>query len=243
MPTNTTRVPTTLPPFPPLPQVSPYEYVRPVVSHENASINGHGLMFWNQVGMTMLVGFGSSAAVSGSNADTTLICIGKGDITFLAGDGFNNAKGSIGNDTFVGGAGINRFDGGAGNDNLVGGDGYNDLYGGKGNDTIVFGQWDTAAGGSGADRFTVIEKASEYPMNGAFTRIQDFSARAGDTLDLTMLNIGHTDLSVNDDTLVCYTPDGILNIDGVGHQITLVGGVDNAILNGVLDVSWFGDKG
>jgi len=212
-----------------------------------AEIDGLGFMFWNwsSKSMTILAGFGQNATVMGSDLNTTLLCFGKGDVTFFGGDGNNIAFGSVGNDVFVGGSGggVNKFFGGAGDDLLIRGEGYrySDLNGGVGNDTIVFGQWDNIAGGLGADRFIFAPKTST--PDAGFVSVRDLSFAQGDILDLSMMQIPREYMSVQDDTLVCWTPEGALQINGVGNEITLVGGIDAAINVGDLLVFGWGGKG
>ena len=208
--------------------------------HPYATIEGRGLMFWNANAMTMLVGFGGDAVVTGSDQNTNLVAIGAGDITAFLGDGVNIVRGGAGNDAFFGGGGLNRIHGGSGNDLIVGGTGHNELSGGRGDDVLTgFGQWDQASGGWGADRFIPVMKAA--PAGPLF--IRDLNFGEGDTLDLTAIpGVTRENLSVYDDTLAIYTLDGgVLNIGGVGHQIIRVGGIDAAINDGYLSV--FGDFG
>ena len=208
------------------------------MAREYATIEGPGLMFWNGNGMTMLAGFGRNATVTGSDQNTTLVCIGRGDITAFFGDGRNLAIGGAGNDIFFGGTGVNRFFGEGGDDILVRGEGYNDLNGGSGNDVIALGQWDQAVGGLGADRFIIAAKTDSIASS---VFIRDLSFAQGDRLDLSMmLEVTRANLDVRDDALVCYTPDGgTMNIEGVGYEIMLVGGIDVAVNTGYLSV--FGD--
>lgn len=210
-------------------------------NHPSSSIAGPGMMFWNSQGQVMLT-YGD-ATVMGSDENTTLVALGRGDVTFLAGNGNNLAYGGYGNDTFIGGESFNRFVGGAGNDLLVGGNGSNELHGGYGNDTITFGQWDQVYGDQGADHFVFVEK----PNMGGGT--SDPSAlypefvyphlnfAEGDTLDLSMNpEIHKSQMTIYDDALFVFEPGKFLVFEGVGHQITQAGGIDAAIKSGGLVV-------
>lgn len=216
-------------------------------NHPYAEIDGMGYMFWNRQGMTLLT-FGD-ATVIGSDQNTTLIARGNGDVTFLAGDGNNTAYGAGGNDVFIGGEGYNRFFGGAGDDLLVGGNGINNLNGGAGNDTISFGEWDQVSGGSGADHFMFSMKTTAnqfFNIDPQYAFVRDLNFAEGDTLDLTMCpEINRGNIVVKGDALMVYTAHGPIDIEGVGNQVTLVGGIDAAIHMGMLSVAGgdFGGKG
>ncbi|MCX6756601.1 MAG: hypothetical protein NTW35_00400 [Candidatus Nomurabacteria bacterium] len=207
-------------------------------SQNGASIEGPGRIFWNQNGMVILTS--GQALVTGSDENTTLQCLGRGDVTFVAGDGNNIANGGVGNDIFIGGAGYNRFYGGNGNDTLVGGSFINDLNGGNGNDTLIFGQNDQVSGGTGIDQFIFIAKENTGNVSYGdiytghdFAFIRDLKFWEGDTLDLSMCpELIRENMKVVDDALMVFGPERILHIEGIGHQITLAGGLDAAIMGG-----------
>ncbi len=210
-------------------------------SHNGASIEGPGRIFWNNNGM-VIVTLGQ-ALVTGSDENTILRCLSRGDVTFVAGDGNNIANGNVGNDIFLGGAGYNRFYGGAGDDILDGGSWINTLEGEDGSDTIFFGQNDQSGGGAGADSFVFVSKEDTGNVsygdvyNGQqFAFIRDLNFKEGDVLDLSMTKFLHSDMKVVDNALMVFGPDGILQIEGVGHEITMAGGIDAAIKAGGLMV-------
>lgn len=211
-------------------------------SHSGASIEGPGIIMWNKVGMVMLT-FGSAPVmVTGSDENTTLISLGRGDVTFVAGNGNNYAKGNAGNDVMIGGDGYDRFFGAAGDDTLSGGGAPNVLEGEDGDDTILFGQNDQSGGGAGADHFILTMKPdmrdiiSDDASRAEFTYIRDLNFKEGDVLDLSMTKFLHSDMKVVDNALMVFGPDGILQIEGVGHEITMAGGIDAAIKAGGLMV-------
>lgn len=213
-------------------------------NHPGSSISGPGMMFWNSQGQVMLT-YGD-ATVMGSDENTTLVALGRGDVTFLAGDGNNLAYGGYGNDTLIGGEGFNRFFGGAGNDLLVGGNGSNELHGGYGNDTIIFGQWDQVYGDQGADHFVFVEKpntgggtSGPHAIYPEFVYTRDLNFAEGDTLDLSMNPGMHrTDMTIYDDALFVFQPGKVIVFENVGHQITQAGGIDAAIKAGELMVAY-----
>lgn len=212
--------------------------------HPYASIEGSGYMFWNRQGMTLLT-FGD-ATVMGSDQNTTLVALGRGDVTFMAGDGNNIAYGGYGNDTLIGGEGFNRFFGGAGDDLLIGGNGINDLNGGYGNDTITFGQNDQVSGGPGADHFIFVAKpnmgggtSDPHVIYPEFLTLRDFSIGEGDVLDLSMNpEIHQSQMTIYDDALFVFEPGKVIVFENVGHQITLYGGIDAVIKAGELMVAY-----
>lgn len=90
--------------------------------------------------------------------------------------------------TLVGTAGSNGLTGGAGNDTLSGVGGNDTLSGGAGNDVIDGGVGsDLLSGGLGADRFVWSDGDL---AGGARDTISDFSAAAGDRLDVSALLSG-----------------------------------------------------
>src|SRR5688500_17506477 len=78
-------------------------------------------------------------------------------------------RGTKGNDTLVGGALGDSINGGAGDDILIGN-----------------GGGDTLTGGTGADTFRYLAFSDSRPSSG-IDRITDFSAAAGDKVDLSPL--------------------------------------------------------
>lgn len=223
------------------------------------TLEGNGLTSLSYNGLTVITGFGQDATFTGDDANTTLVCVGRGNVTAIFGDGDNFAKGGLGDDAFIGGNGYNRLLGGGGDDLLIGGSGTNDLSGGWGDDALVFGQWDTVFGGPGADIFVFLPKEAETiietpptPPTGPlppgdtvaipewYLLIGDFNA-IDDELDLSMSDIDKSMLKAGEDELLAFTPDGIIHFLGV----TLVGTIDEAIADGTLWVNDFtgGGKG
>ncbi len=191
----------------------------------------------NGNGLFLFAGYAGESTVISNDMDMTVFSLGRYDVSaFFLGEGRHVAFAAGGNNIFAGGAGSNLFFDGPGNSLLAGGSGDSRLNGGGGSDTLMFGQWDQATGGPGADRFVPMMKAA--PAGSMF--ITDLSFRAGDTLDLTMLpEVTRANLEVRDDALVCHAPGGDIFIQGAGHQIEIVGGVDAAVKAGYLSV--FGD--
>lgn len=209
---------------------------------KGAYVTGQAFFFNTPTGMVIAAGFGKDVDVMSGDENTTLVCVGGGSVKAVFGDGQNIALGGNGNDTFFGGEGVNQFFGGRGNDTLFGGLGANILDGGTGSDTLVFGEGDTATGGPGADHFVPVSKWG----HSGYTFVDDLSFKEGDHLDLSYFDgITRANMVVRGDELVCYTPGGILNIEGVGNEITLVGGIDAAAKAGYLSISdmMYGGKG
>ena len=129
----------------------------------------------NALGNVITGAAGVSSVLNGDRGSDTLFgqnaadrLIGGGEKDILWGRG--------GNDLLQGGAGADRLFGQAGADDLQGGDGNDRLQGGAGQDLL--------AGGSGADLF--IFDDGEFAGTGyaSADRIADFSAAAGDRIDL-----------------------------------------------------------
>lgn len=205
-----------------------------------------------------MVGGGSLTAILGNGINN--VRAGSGDDNIVCGSGQNRIYSGAGDDVLIGGDGFNQLFAGAGNDILVGGDGYNILKGQEGDDILFFGQNDYAVGGDGADRFILNSKSNFDPAEINYIpsmTIADLSFQEGDTIDLTAFpgvireNIymehQYNDdgtFNQNNDILTCYSDVGTFTVWGVGDQVVLVGGIDNAIEQGYLNVaSMFGGKG
>lgn len=131
---------------------------------------------------------GDDIIVGGDGNDSLYGALGKDTIYGGAGNDF--LSGSRGEDTLYGEAGNDRLEGGGRDDTLYGGDGddvissdlikdwskmsrgADTLYGGDGNDQLILSNKDTATGGAGADRFTVVELPNSTE---AAARIEDFN--------------------------------------------------------------------
>lgn len=109
------------------------------------------------------------------NGTAALDGTGNGAGNQLFGNAAANAlMGLAGDDFLFGQGGADTLDGGAGNDKLYGGDGADRLVGGAGSDRLQ--------GDAGADTFVFLA-AGDSPA-GARDTVVDFSAAAGDRLDL-----------------------------------------------------------
>jgi Ca2+-binding RTX toxin-like protein len=138
--------------------------------------------------------------VSGSHT-TDILQGGEGDDVLGGYDGDDRLLGGAGNDSLAGGYGSDLLEGKSGNDTLNGdgpdryADGADTLLGGFGNDRLIGGAGqdllaggeggDTLTGGAGADIFAV---TSLRPSRDIVT---DFSAAAGDRIDLGTIATGH----------------------------------------------------
>lgn len=139
------------------------------------------------------------------------------DLTFVGGDGNDNATGGEGNDNISGGGGNDIITGGGGNDNATGGDGNDIITGGDGNDIITGGTGiDTVTGGTGGDRFVFAGAGKAAALRSstlrARDRITDFNQAQGDRFVLEFDNNPQTR------TL----PKGLFNagqIRGVGNNL------------------------
>jgi len=115
------------------------------------------------------------------------------DNSLAGGDGNDRLSGRLGADTLTGGTGADTLDGGEGNDTLLGGDGADSLHGGSsvinnaGADTLDGGAGaDTLTGGGAGDifRFSAIGDSTLTSRD----TVTDFSASAGDLIDLSALD-------------------------------------------------------
>ncbi len=184
-------------------------------------------------------GAGNDALYGGAGNDR--LSGGIDDDLLAGGEGNDNLSGDAGDDQLFGEKGNDNLSGGSGDDLLVDVTGYNVLNGGPGSDTLVFGPWGQNTGGSGSNLFIAMME-EEGPASFYFT---DFSIEKGDRLDLTALQgVSREFMKTNGNTLEVYTPNGRLDFNGLGDQITLIG-IDNAINWGVLlfNDSGFGGKG
>lgn len=102
--------------------------------------------------------------------------------TITGGDAADRLNGGAGNDWLFGGVGNDVVIGGPGADTLLGGSGRDALNGGDGNDRLHGGPGaDVLFGGAGADRFVFVH------IGDRGDRISDFSAAAGDRVDIDRL--------------------------------------------------------
>lgn len=130
-----------------------------------------------------------------------------GDDTLFGNDQNDQLHGGNGDDLLDGGKGDDRLFGDTGRDTLIGHDQNDQLYGGNGDDLLEGGKGDdrlfgdagrdTLGGGAGVDRLTGGADADRFVFAAAdFGRsilagrdiIADFSAAAGDIIDLTLID-------------------------------------------------------
>jgi Ca2+-binding RTX toxin-like protein len=244
-----------------------------------SGLGGHDVLSGG-LGNDLLDGGGDFDELSGGPGNDTLVG-GDGDDRLSDDYDSNLLDGGNGNDTLISyGAGSNLLRGGAGDDTLQGGDGADTLDGGVGNDWItvldspglqartvqvlggdgsdllVFRNRSAdvvASGGGGADTFLLLESPP-----GKSVTITDFSAAAGDRIDLqSLLPAG---LSGNPfgpsgylkaeqsgaDTSIWFDPDGVAGSASPVLLLTLAGvGLDSLPVSafiGGYDVSG-GSKG
>jgi Ca2+-binding RTX toxin-like protein len=88
--------------------------------------------------------------------------------------GDDKLRGNRGNDTINGGSGDDYISGGAGNDRLSGNGGSDQVYGGDAADVFVF------------------RSIADFGPAGALDRVERFSAREGDKIDLSGIDSGAT---------------------------------------------------
>jgi serralysin len=136
----------------------------------------------------------------------------------LNGYGTDTLEGHNGNDTLNGGTGNEKLYGYYGNDYIVGGTGNDTLNGGPGNDTLVAGHGsDSMTGGGGADHF-VFNAAT---LNTGTDTITDFSASAGNVIDISNILSGHytagTSVLSNFVNIINSGSSSILEVDLTGH--------------------------
>lgn len=124
-----------------------------------------------------LVGGTGSDLVDASGANAVIVNLGEHLMTGQGTDsvnGFENVRGSDGNDKLTGDGQGNTLDGGAGADRLDGRSGGDDLKGGKGDDTVTYGSssrrmtinlGEGTATGAGSDTLTGIENVEGSPKD------------------------------------------------------------------------------
>ncbi len=160
--------------------------VEDLVLTDGAGLTGYG----NELGNKITGGNGNDRIFGGGGMD--FLFGGAGD-DYLSGDDGNDALngeaghdhllGGQGNDTLSGGIGNDRLEGGAGSDSLFGDDGNDLIFGGVDNDFIMGGAGaDRLYGGAGTDIFRYF--SIDDSRVDTFDRIEDFSSRELDRLDL-----------------------------------------------------------
>ena len=160
--------------------------VEDLVLADGSGLTGYG----NELSNKITGGTGNDRIFGGGAMD--FLFGGAGD-DYLSGDEGNDVlHGEAGNDHLLGGDGDDMLYGGTGNDRLEGGAGVDFLYGDEGDDIIFGGSGnDIITGGSGGDRlhggagadifryFSIDDSRVD-----AFDRIEDFSTRELDRIDL-----------------------------------------------------------
>ncbi len=160
----------------------------------------------------------------------------QGDDTVNGGGGNDLIFGFLGNDLLIGGQGKDTLSGHNDNDTLLGGSNNDILNGGNHNDYLSGGtgndildgsnvgpgigfanQFDTLAGGAGADVFVLGETAfGSYYLGTGRATITDFSQAAGDTIQLAGSANQYSFAFNGTDTLISQGGDRIAVVQGVG---------------------------
>lgn len=173
---------------------------------------------WGLDGNDTIAGsFDSNERLLGNNGDDVIGGNGGNDIIY-GGKMNDQLDGNDGNDVVRGDAGNDVIFGGFGNDLLRGGQGDDDLNGNEGNDFISGDRGiDVLTGGLDADIF-VLRSNDEFGVNGADV-ITDFNFDEGDRIGLTD-GLTELDLFFEDDNLIAYDNDGIINDMVIESRIT-----------------------
>lgn len=142
---------------------------------------------------TGIATYSGSGQLPGGTNNANTVQLSSGSDNVNGGNGNDVIYGLAGDDTLNGGADSDKLYGGTGNDNLKGDAADDQLFGGSGSDTLDGGSGadqltggfgaDVLTGGSGNDRFIYLTDADRGDV------IVDYSA--GDTVDVSALNIGH----------------------------------------------------
>ncbi len=174
---------------------------------------------WGLAGNDTIAGsFDSNERFLGNDGNDVIAGNGGNDIIYGGKDG-DRLDGNDGNDLVRGDAGNDVIFGGFGNDILRGGQGDDDLEGNEGNDFISGDRGiDVLTGGPGADIFALRSNEEAVGINGADV-ITDFNFDEGDRIGLTD---GLTELNLffEDDNLIAYDNDGIINDMVIENRIT-----------------------
>jgi Ca2+-binding RTX toxin-like protein len=185
---------------------------------------GQGSLFsfpwgvWGLGGNDTIAGsFDSNERLLGNDGDDVIAGNGGNDIIY-GGKLNDRLDGNDGNDVVRGDSGNDVIFGGFGNDILRGGQGDDDLDGNEGDDFIAGDRGiDVLTGGLGADIF-VLRSNDEFGVNGADV-ITDFNFDEGDRIGLTD-GLTEFDLFFEDDNLIAYDNDGIINDMVIENRIT-----------------------
>jgi serralysin len=168
----------------------------------------------------------SNERLLGNNGNDAIGGGGGNDIIY-GGKDDDRLDGNDGNDVVRGDAGNDVIFGGFGNDILRGGQGDDDLYGNEGTDFLAGDRGvDVLTGGIGGDIF-VLRSNEEFGVYAADV-ITDFSFDEGDRIGLTD-GLTELDLFFEDDNLIAYDNDGIINDMVIANIIT--GQIVGVVLN------------
>ncbi len=169
----------------------------------------------------------SNERLLGNNGNDAIGGGGGNDIIYGGKDN-DLLDGNDGNDVVRGDAGNDIIFGGFGNDILRGGQGDDDLNGTEGNDFLAGDRGvDVLTGGSGADICVLRSNDEAFGINGADV-ITDFNFDEGDRIGLTD-GLTELDLFFEDDNLIAYDNDGIINDMVIENIIT--GQIVGVVLN------------
>lgn len=169
----------------------------------------------------------SNERLLGNNGNDIIGGGGGNDIIY-GGKEDDRLDGNDGNDVVRGDAGNDLIFGGFGNDILRGGQGDDDLDGNEDNDFLAGDRGvDVLTGGLGADILVLRSNDEAFGINGADV-ITDFNFDEGDRIGLTD-GLTELDLFFEDDNLIAYDNDGIINDMVIENIIT--GQVVGVVLN------------
>ncbi|MEG4853839.1 calcium-binding protein [Microcoleus sp. B5-D4] len=169
----------------------------------------------------------SNERLLGNNGNDVIGAGGGNDIIYGGKDN-DLLDGNDGNDVVRGDAGNDLIFGGFGNDILRGGQGDDDLDGNDGDDFIAGDRGvDVLTGGLGGDIFVLRSNDEAFGIDGADV-VTDFNFDEGDRIGLTD-GLTELDLFFEDDNLIAYDNDGIIN-DMVIENIT-TGQIVGIVLN------------
>ncbi|MEG4912827.1 calcium-binding protein [Microcoleus sp. B7-D4] len=187
---------------------------------------------WGLGGNDTIAGsFDSNERLLGNDGNDVIAGNGGNDILY-GGKDADIVDGNEGNDVVRGDAGNDVIFGGFGNDILRGGQGDDDLEGNEGDDFIAGDRGvDVLTGGLGGDIFVLRSNDEAFGIDGADV-VTDFNFDEGDRIGLTD-GLTELDLFFEDDNLIAYDNDGIINDMVISNQR------DGRILGVILNVDNF----
>ncbi len=185
---------------------------------ENGNLSSFPWGVWGLDGNDTIAGSSDSNERLLGNNGNDVIGGGGGNDIIYGGKDNDRLDGNEGSDVVRGDAGNDIIFGGFGNDILRGGQGDDDLDGNDGNDFLAGDRGiDVLTGGPGADTFA-LRSNETFGVNGADV-ITDFNFDQGDRIGLTD-GLTELDLLFEDDNLIAYDNDGILNDMVIENRIT-----------------------